>query len=454
MNYDNPTIVAPATATGGALSVVRLSGSKSIEICDRLFRGRQSLKESKSHTLHFGAIYHNDRLIDEVVVSIFHSPHSYTGEESVEISCHGSRYITSQIISAAIDCGAQLASPGEFTQRAYLSGKLDLSQAEAVADLIAAESQAAHNLALNQMRGGYSDALAQLYDKLLQLSSLLELELDFSEEDVEFADRKQLAENLNDIDNHIQQLLGSFRLGNALKNGIQTVIVGEPNVGKSTLLNRLVGEERAMVSSIAGTTRDTIEEVINIDGVEFRLIDTAGLHATTDSLEQMGIDRTHRAIGKANIVMQIVDATQDTYPRLELQAEQIHLLIINKIDTLSQQQLQELQTRAFAPTTRVVMLSAKSGEGCEKLLSELRQCVDTSALERGEIIVSNNRHISALGNAKSALEKATHALETQLTSDLLAEELRQVSHHLGEILGTITPEGILQTIFSKFCIGK
>lgn len=454
MTYDDSTIVAPATASGGALSVVRISGSRAIEICDSLFRGKTPISNARSHTLHYGNLIHDDQLIDEVVVALFRSPNSYTGEDTVEISCHGSHYITQRVIQAATTLGARLANPGEFTQRAYLSGRLDLSQAEAVADLIAAESRTAHNLALKQMRGGYSDALTKLYDKLLELSALLELELDFSEEDVEFADRAEIALNLADIKSRIEQLHSSFKLGNVLKNGVQTAIVGEPNVGKSTLLNYLVGDDRAMVSSIAGTTRDTIEEVINISGVQFRLIDTAGLHSTSDQLEQMGIDRTHRAIDKADIVIQIVDANQSSHPKLELRTDQHHILVINKIDTISEEQLATLKQKCNNEPKINIFLSAKSGEGCDQLLETLRASVDTSSLERGDVIVTNSRHINSLHQAKESLEQAIQTLERGLTNDLLAEELRQVSHFLGEILGTITPDNILHTIFSKFCIGK
>ena len=309
MNVPTDTIVAPATASGGAIAVIRLSGPEAIACCDRIFRGRKPLAEAAGHTLHYGEVIDGDRMIDDVVAAIYRAPHSYTGEDAVELSCHGSHYIVSEIIALLLRSGARMAQPGEFTIRAFLAGRMDLAQAEAVADLIASDSRASHAMASTQMRGGYSAALGALRNELLQLASLLELELDFSEEDVQFADRARLREMMHRIESEITRLTDSFRLGNAIKKGVAVAIVGEPNVGKSTLLNRLLGEERALVSDIAGTTRDTIEETLNIDGVLFRFIDTAGLHDTADRLEQMGIDRTQEMIRRAQIVLQVVDAT-------------------------------------------------------------------------------------------------------------------------------------------------
>lgn len=437
-------IVAPATASGGALSLLRMSGEGSIALCDQLFRGRRPLSESASHTLHFGGLYEGEELLDEVVISLFRAPHSYTGEESVEISCHGSHYIQQRILTALCRHGARMATAGEFSSRAFLNGRLDLSQAEAVADLIAAESQAAHTLALRQMRGHYSQALDALHDRLLHLSSLLELELDFSEEDVEFADRGQLTATMEEISAELRRLEESFSLGNALREGVQVAIVGEPNVGKSTLLNRLAGDERALVSEIAGTTRDTIEERIRIEGVDFRLIDTAGLHDTSDRIEQLGIERTHAAIRKAHIVLHLVDnETRDNRESFALQEGQHYLRVRNKCD------LQQTDTVGAD-----ALISAKTGAGIEELRHLLRSKVDTTALEQGSAIVSNSRHLEALREAREGLQRALEALQNHLPSDLLSEELRTVAHPLGTITGTITSDDILRTIFSSFCIGK
>ncbi len=442
--YKGEIIVAPATAPGGALSLLRMSGEGSIALCDRLFRGRRPLSQATSHTLHFGALYEGEELLDEVVVSLFHAPHSYTGEESVEISCHGSHYIQQRILTALCRLGARMATAGEFSSRAFLNGRLDLSQAEAVADLIAAESQAAHTLALRQMRGHYSQALDALHDRLLHLSSLLELELDFSEEDVEFADRGQLAATMEEISAELKRLEESFQLGNALREGVLVAIVGEPNVGKSTLLNRLAGDERALVSEIAGTTRDTIEERIRIEGVEFRLVDTAGLHETSDRIEQLGIERTHAAIERAHIVLHLIDGqtNNDNIP-FTLQEGQHYLRVRNKCDLP--------QTDAKSEDA---LISAKTGAGIEELRHLLRSKVDTTALEQGSAIVSNSRHLEALHEAREGLQRALEALHNHLPSDLLAEELRTVAHPLGTITGAITSDDILHSIFSNFCIGK
>ena len=330
MNTSTDTIVAPATASGGAIAVIRLSGPEAIACCDRIFRGRKPLAEAAGHTLHYGEVIDGDRTIDDVVAAIYRAPHSYTGEDAVELSCHGSPYIVSEIIALLLRSGARMAQPGEFTIRAFLAGRMDLAQAEAVADLIASDSRASHAMASTQMRGGYSAALGALRDELLQLASLLELELDFSEEDVQFADRARLREMMHRIESEITRLTDSFRLGNTIKKGVAVAIVGEPNVGKSTLLNRLLGEERALVSDIAGTTRDTIEETLNIDGVLFRFIDTAGLHDTADRLEQMGIDRTQEMIRRAQIVLQVVDATCPIPPAIQITSEQTRLLIVKQ----------------------------------------------------------------------------------------------------------------------------
>ncbi|MDE6862131.1 MAG: tRNA uridine-5-carboxymethylaminomethyl(34) synthesis GTPase MnmE, partial [Alistipes sp.] len=328
----NDTIVAPATADGGAMCVIRISGDSAIEICDTMFRGRRQLAEAKTHTLHYGEIVDRSGCaVDDVVAAVFRAPHSYTGDDTVEISAHGSHYIVSRIIRLAISAGARMARAGEFTSRAFLAGRLDLSQAEAVADIIASDSQWSHAVAATQMRGGYSDMLRQLRDKLLRLTSLLELELDFSEEDVEFADRSELRDILVDVQHHTRNLTGSFALGNALKEGVGVAIVGRPNAGKSTLLNRLAGDDRAMVSDIAGTTRDTIEATANIDGVVFRFIDTAGLRITDDRLEQMGMERTRDAISKARIILHLTTPDDPSEEPVSVAPSQQYIRLINKI---------------------------------------------------------------------------------------------------------------------------
>lgn len=444
MIHDHDTIAAPATAAGGALSIIRICGAKALSACDRIFRGKHPLTEAEGNTIHYGRIVDDDRMIDDVLVSVFRAPHSYTGEDSVEISCHGSSYIVSEILRLLLTAGVRMATPGEFTTRAFLAGKLDLAQAEAVADMIASSSRAAHALASTQMRGGYSAALDALRDKLLNLCSLLELELDFSEEDVEFADRTQLRSTMQQIAERIAFLRNSFRLGNAIKEGVVVAIAGAPNVGKSTLLNRLLNEDRAMVSDIAGTTRDVIEECVNIDGVVFRFIDTAGIRDTDDRLEQMGIERTLSSISRAQIIIQLTDAAHPDIPRLPLSADQQLVYVVNKIDTAT--------TPIFS--SDAIGISAKSGAGIDRLLSSLRQAVDTSALYHGDAVVSNSRHLEALTAASDSLGKALTGLDEDLPADLLSEDIRQVLHHMGTITGQITTDEILGNIFSKFCIGK
>ena len=447
---DNDTIVAPATPSGGALCLIRLSGEHSIAICNELFRGKSTLQQGLSHRAYYGTLVDGEQLIDDVVVTIFRAPHTYTGEDIVEISAHGSRYIVQSIISAITQRGARLAEAGEFTRRAFLAGRLDLSQAEAVADIIAAESQTSHAIASTQMRGSYSSALQNLRNELITIGSLLELELDFSEEDVEFADRTQLRKLLEQITHQVDTLCESFTLGNSIKEGVVVAIVGEPNVGKSTLLNRLAGEQRAMVSDIAGTTRDTIESVVNIAGVRFRFIDTAGLHSTEDKLEQMGIERTHEAIRKAHIILQMSDGTKgdsNTHTSdLKLDANQHLFHIINKID------LCDHPISSCAENT--ICLSAKSGEGVERLRDMLASTIDSSAALRGDVVVSSQRHYQALCLAKESLHAAMNALECGISADLLSEDIRQVMHHIGTITGDITTSDLLHSIFSKFCIGK
>lgn len=460
---DHDTIVAPATAPGGAIAIVRVSGTEALAVCDRIFRGRGKLADAAGYTVHYGRIVESaaagltpdadtpaERTIDDVLVTLFRAPHSYTGEDSVEISCHGSQYIVSEVLRLLCRAGARMASPGEFTVRAYLNGKMDLSQAEAVADLIASSSRAAHALATTQLRGGYSADLEALRERLLQLVSLLELELDFSEEEVEFADRTQLRETMEQIDARIEAMRRSFTLGNAIKQGVAVAIVGAPNAGKSTLLNRLLNEERALVSDIAGTTRDVIEERTNIDGVEFRFLDTAGIRTTEDRLERMGIERTLSSIARARIIIRLLDATQagDTIPApdFEVRRDQRLLTVMNKLDCCPGRTLPE----------GVLGLSAKTSEGLDTLRCALRAAVDTQALYHGDTVVSNSRHAEALTAAHDALLRALEGLREGFPTDLLSEEIRQVIGHIGTITGRgqITPDEVLQNIFSKFCIGK
>ena len=499
---DNDTIAAPATAAGGALCVVRVSGPRAIDICDTIFRGRTTLAAAKTASAHYGSIADTTAgVIDEAIVTIFRAPHSYTGEDSVEISVHGSSYVVRALMQALARAGVRPARAGEFTRRAFLAGRMDLAQAEAVADMIASSSRAAHAVAATQMRGAYSHELQELRRQLLDITSLLELELDFSEEDVEFADRTQLDTLLRRTRDKVAALARSFALGNALKEGVAVAIVGSPNVGKSTLLNRLAGEERAMVSDIAGTTRDTVEARINIDGVDYRFIDTAGVHQTDDKLELMGIDRTRQALEKARMVLWITTAdepgsnvgsnignkvdsnigsnvgsnvgnpsghnvhnTPDTEAALkaefaaatgiELTSEQILYRIINKIDLHSDTDNSSAATAEGTEDKYTLRLSAKTGEGIRTLVAALARSVDATAAYRGEAIVTNQRHYHALCEALTALDAALDGLQHGLTSELLSEDIRTAINHLGEITGEITSDDILQNIFSKFCIGK
>ena len=439
----NDIIVAPATALGGAIAVIRVSGVGSIACCDSIFKGRKPLAEAKSHSIHYGTICDGERVVDDVVVAIFRAPHSYTGEESVEISIHGSRYIASEVIRLLCEGGARMAEAGEFSQRALAAGRIDLSQAEAVADLIAAESRAAHAIAATQMRGGYSEMLDALREELLNITTLLELELDFSEEDVEFADRERLLAMLEHTDTAVVRLVESFRVGNAIREGVSVAIVGRPNVGKSTLLNRLVGDDRAMVSEIAGTTRDTIEESIVIDDIRFRFVDTAGLHDTDDRLEKMGIERTERAIRQAQIVLYMSEPSQSDVELPQLAAEQKVIVVVNKMDTTEKRDIEG-----------AIYISARSGEGVDMLRKALRDTVDTEGLYRGDVIVSNMRHFEALNRAHHQLQAAITALNNGISEELLAEDIRGAITALAEITGRITSDDILRSVFSRFCIGK
>ena len=441
--FERGIIVAPATAAGGAIAVVRASGEGVIECCDKIFRGRRPLTDARSHTLHYGTIVDGERVVDDVLVAVFRSPHSYTGEDAVEVSLHGSQYIVSEVVRLFCSAGARLAAAGEFSARALAAGRIDLSQAEAVSDLIAADSRASHTIAATQMRGGYSALLDSLREQLVNITALLELELDFSEEDVEFADREQLRSMLRSTDEIVVRLMESFRVGNAIREGVNVAIVGAPNVGKSTLLNRLVGDDRAMVSDIAGTTRDTIEESVVIDDIRFRFVDTAGLHTTDDVLERMGIERTEQAIRRAQIVVHVTEPSTALSALPELSAEQTLIRVVNKMDTTP---LRDVEGALY--------ISARDNEGIDALRTALRQTVSTDGVYRGDVVVSNLRHFEALSRAHTDIAAASDALQSGISSELLAEDIRSAISALAEITGAVTNDDILQTIFSRFCIGK
>lgn len=450
------TIVALATPPGiGAIGVIRLSGKKSFPIVSKLFPSKDILQQA-SHTLHVGFLQKGDRKIDEVVLSLYKGPRSYTGEDVIEISCHGSPYIQQEIINVCIEEGARLAKPGEFTQRAFLHGKLDLVQAEAVADIIASNTESSLKAALNTMRGGFSAELKELRERLIKFSALIELELDFSQEDVEFADRTAFYALIDELIASTEKLIHSFKLGNVIKNGVSVAIIGKPNAGKSTLLNMLLNENRAIVSDIPGTTRDTIEEVINIDGILFRLIDTAGIRQhTSDVIETAGIEKSMEKMKQADIVLYLFDAAdekQDVHNmRSELEKQQLnYLLVANKIDALGEAAAKE----KFSDISSVVFISAKEGRHIEVLKERLSDFVLQGQAQTESTIVTNARHYHALKEAARSLHDIKTGLDNKLTGDLLALDIRRSLHYLGEITGEITNEDQLDYIFSKFCIGK
>jgi tRNA modification GTPase len=448
------TIVALATPNGiGAIGIIRLSGPDAITIAQRVWKGKDLTKQA-SHTLHFGRIVDGDMELDEVVASLFVAPRSYTRENVVEISCHGSNYIIESIIKLLIKNGARAAKAGEFTLRAFLNGQLDLSQAEAVADLIASNSKASQQVALQQLRGGFSNQLQQLRDQLVQFASLIELELDFAEEDVEFANRDQLKKLTHDITRIIGSLIQSFELGNAIKNGVNTVIAGRPNAGKSTLLNALLNEERAIVSHIPGTTRDTIEEVLNIQGINFRLIDTAGIREATDTIEQIGVQRTMEKISQSALLVYVYDAEQITIAELNSDIESLQkpgitmLLVANKADLLTLEQLS-----ALPHTEKAIIISAKEKQHIDELKSKIYSAAIKDQLTGHETLVTNIRHLEALQKTEEALIRVLAGIDT-VTSDFLSMDIKQALHYLGEITGAVTTDDLLENIFSKFCIGK
>ncbi len=451
------TIVALATPPGvGAIGVIRLSGTKSFQIINQLFTSKD-LSIQLSHTLHVGFLKDEKKILDEVVVSLFKGPKSYTGEDVVEISAHGSPFIQQQIIEACIKYGSRLAKPGEFTQRAFLKGKMDLTQAEAVADLIASNTAASHKTALHNIRGGFSDELKILRDQLITFSALIELELDFSQEDVEFADRTKFYELINLLTNLTNKLVNSFKLGNVIKNGVSVAIVGKPNAGKSTLLNTLLNENRAIVSEIAGTTRDTIEEIINIDGILFRLIDTAGIrHHTTDSIEKIGVERSLEKIKTADIVLYIFDSISESTGDLKKQitdfqkAEINFLLVANKTDLASE----DIAREKYASINNIVFISAKKNQHTEVLKEKMTDFVLAGNLSAENTIVTNARHYHALKEVSKSLNDIKTGLDNKLPGDLLSLDIRRCLYYLGEITGEITNDDQLDYIFSKFCIGK
>lgn len=458
------TIVALATPSGaGAIAVIRLSGKQAIEIANSVFKSikNKDLTKQKSHTLHLGHIVDGERIIDQVLVSVFKGPNSYTGEDTIEISCHGSTFIQQQIIQLCLRKGAKMAQAGEFTMRAFLNGKLDLSQAEAVADLIASDNEASHQIAMQQMRGGFSSEIAKLREQLLNFASLIELELDFSEEDVEFADRTQFKELINRIEFVLKRLIDSFAVGNVIKNGIPVAIVGEPNVGKSTLLNALLNEERAIVSDIAGTTRDTIEDELVIDGIGFRFIDTAGIRETKDVVESIGIQKTFEKIEAAQVVIYLIDGAKlsnSSLDTIKIELEKLKnkypqkplLIICNKQDLLTKE-----QTNLYKQEVEEIMfMSAKSNVGVEDLKQILLGFVNTGALRNNETIVTNTRHYDSLLKALEEIEKVNWGLQTNLSTDLMAIDIRQALYYFGEITGQVTNDELLGNIFANFCIGK
>lgn len=448
------TIVALATPQGvGALAIIRLSGTRAISITNSVFKG-SDLEKAASHTLHFGTIRENEKIIDEVLVSIFKAPNSFTKEDSTEISCHGSMLIAQEIIKLLIGKGARLAQPGEFTQRAFLNGKFDLAQAEAVADLIHADSEAARKTAMDQMRGGFSKDIALLREELIHFASMIELELDFSEEDVEFADRSALKKLIQNLLIKINALIGSFDLGNVIKNGVPTVIAGKPNAGKSTLLNALLKEERAIVSEIAGTTRDTIEDEINLGGVTFRFIDTAGLRDTADTIEAIGVKRAKEQMEKASLILYMFDVS--TEPLVEIQKtvtslkkQPIPFLAIgNKLDLVGESVKSQLKKINIHP------LIAKSSEGLKELEDAILDKVNARELNTDDTVVTNLRHHQELILTKESLQAVIKAIDSGISNDFVAQDIRHALHHLGLITGQITTDDLLENIFSKFCIGK
>ena len=469
------TICAPATIPGtGAISVIRVSGPEALKIADKVVSCRHGkVSDAKGYTIRFGTVNNaSGELIDEVLVSVFRAPHSYTGENSVEISCHASSFIVSELINLLYKAGARAAEPGEFTQRAYLNGKMDLAQAEAVADVIASQNAAAHRIAFKQMKGGFSNELRGMRSELLELVSLMELELDFSEEEVEFADRSRLDSLLGQIICHVSRLIESFRLGNAIKNGVPVAIAGATNTGKSTLLNALLGEDRAIVSDIHGTTRDTIEETINIDGIIFRFIDTAGLRETDEVVEQIGISRTFQKISEASLVLGMVDLTRDfdstcetthdIIDKVDFEAQKL-VILLNKTDisdaninvNIENYIVSLLDNKGInKDTVTIIPISAKTGTGLEELKKNLVKTQQDLLGDSDTTLVTNQRHVQALTDSRTSLLRVRDGLAAGLPTDLAAQDIREAIYHLGSIVGEISTDEVLGNIFKNFCIGK
>jgi tRNA modification GTPase len=448
------TIVALATAQGvSAIAVIRLSGKDAIAITQKVFRGKQ-LENQPSHTLHFGIIQNEEKAIDEVLVSLFREPNSFTKENAVEISCHGSPVIVKEIIKTLLKNGARLAEPGEFTKRAFLHGRFDLAQAEAVADLINAETDNARQAALNQMRGGFSKEIQHLREELIHFASLIELELDFGEEDVEFAKRDDLRNLILKIKGYLEALILSFDQGNVIKNGVPTVIAGKPNAGKSTLLNTLLNEEKAIVSEIPGTTRDVIEDEMELGGVVFRFIDTAGLRETTDKVEAIGVERTRDRMKKASLILYLFDLTDTNVAEVKTQEDELkalgipYLKVGNKVDKATPSLIKELQNENF------VYISASNKKGIEELKTKILSLFHVNSVKQGDVLVTNLRHYQNLIQTNEALQRVLNGMSEGVTGDFLAMDIRQSLHYLGEITGQITTDDLLENIFSKFCIGK
>jgi len=467
MIRNEETICAPATSGSGAIAVIRISGSRSLKICQKIFTpadNKIKFTESKGFTVIYGDIHDGEEVIDDVLVSVFRMPHSYTGEDSVEISCHASRYIQGKILELLIENGARIAAPGEFTQRAFLNGKMDLSQAEAVADLVASSSEASHRIAINQVRGGFSAEISKLRSELLRFTSLIELELDFGEEDVEFADRSELRSIVIHVKELADNLASSFRLGNVIKNGIPVTITGKPNSGKSTLLNALLNEERALVSEIPGTTRDSIEDTIIINGLEYRFIDTAGLHDSSDIVENLGIKKTHEKIIQASVIL-LVDEVTETPELINKRADIIRdgikgsdkrlIILINKIDLGNQNNISFLKEKiSLEAGDSLLFISARELTGLDDLKVKLGEIIEKDRISPENIIITNLRHYEALIHVSESLKRVINGLDNKIPEDLIAIDIRQAIHYLGEITGEITTDEILGNIFRDFCIGK
>ena len=465
MNQD--TICAIATAQEGAIGSIRVSGPEAITITSRIFTPAKSgklLSEQKPYTLTFGRIYNGEEMIDEVLVSLFRAPHSYTGEDSTEITCHGSSYILQQVMQLLINNGCRMAQPGEYTQRAFLNGKMDLSQAEAVADLIASSSAATHRLALSQMRGGFSKELTTLREKLLNFTSMIELELDFSEEDVEFADRSALRRLADEIEEVIARLANSFSVGNVIKNGVPVAIIGETNAGKSTLLNVLLNEDKAIVSDIHGTTRDVIEDTVNIGGITFRFIDTAGIRETSDTIESLGIERTFQKLDQAEIVLWMIDSA-DAISQLTLLSDKIlprceHkqlILVFNKVELINETQKNELASQFsehIGSEIESIFISAKQRLHTDELQQRLVAAAHLPTVTQNDVIVTNIRHYEALTRALDAIHRVQEGLDVNISGDFLSQDIRECIFHLSDIAGEVTNDMVLQNIFAHFCIGK